>query len=201
MGWTANVVALALAFFAEGALALALLWRVGSWQMHAAELLTVDEGLRLGSPAKELAGYVGDQEIHIGFGQKPAFLVFASTGCKPCTELLEVATTHPATRATRLVVFSDDEELEIPPHLASHWESYRFHDEKSARVMWRAPVSPYFHLVDQFGRVAAKGVANRPDHLDRLLALPPASVQISTLEVVSGGNGSRQLQSATKEEK
>lgn len=186
MGWTANAVALAVAFLAEAALAFALLWRVGSWHMHAAELLTVDEGLRIGSPAKELAGYLGDEEIHVGFGQMPAFVVFGTTDCKPCGELLEVATTHPATRATRLVVFSDDEKLTIPPHLASHWESYRFHNERSARVTWRAPVSPYFHLIDQFGRVAAKGVANRPDHLDRLLSFPPATVEISTLDHLSG---------------
>lgn len=184
MGFVANAVALAVAFFAEATLALALLWRVGSWQVHPAELLTRDEGLRVGSYAKELAGYIGDQEIHISFRQEPAFLVFGSAGCEPCEELLEVAAVHPATRSSRLIVFSDDENLTIPPHLAARWESYRFHDERTARIDWRAPVSPYFHLIDAFGRVAAKGVANKPAHLDRLLSLPPASVRISTLEVV-----------------
>ncbi len=188
MGFTANAIALGFVFFAEALLAIALLGRVGSWHVHPAELLTRDEGLRLGSSAKEVAGYSGEQEIHVSFGQKPTFLVFGSSGCEPCDGLLKVATTHPATRSARLVVFSDDENLSVPSHLVAHWESYRFHDEKAARADWRAPVSPYFHLIDAFGRVAAKGVANRPAHLDRLLSLPPAGVRISTLEVVGRSN-------------
>ena len=84
----------------------------------------------------------------------------------------------------RLVYVSDDDEtLGIEPDIAGRWEAYRFHDMWRARDQWRAPVAPYFHVIDPDGRVVAKGVANPPAHLDPLLSLVPGgtspSVQIS----------------------
>jgi hypothetical protein len=179
--WTANVVSLSLVLCATGALAFALLWRVSTWQISNADLLNTAEGIRVGDPAPEVAAYAGSQEFHLSFGQRPTLLVFGTSGCEPCDQLLETAAMHPATRGTRLVAVSDKDELDIRPDLIDRWENYRFADEQRARRMWRAPVSPYFHFIDQFGRVAAKGVANRPEHLDRLLQLPPASVRVTTL--------------------
>jgi hypothetical protein len=180
--WTANITALWLAWAFATILALGLLWRIGSWQIHPAETLTFDEGLPIGSPAEQLAAYTGDHEIHLSFDGGPVFLVFGNGPCEPCKQLLRSAAVHPATRHMRLVSLSDDDELDVPLETLRHWESYRFHDETQARKHWRAPVSPYFHVIDEFGRIAAKGIANRPEHLDRLLQLAPTPVRVQTLQ-------------------
>lgn len=181
MGWTATVIALFAFCLLVGILALALLWRIIAWEKPSATMLNEDEGLPIGAFAKAVAAHVGDQELDVTFGDAPAFLVFGASDCKPCDELLFAASKHPATRTLRKVYISDTGALDLDTQYAVAWESYRFDSEQTARAAWRAPVSPYFHLLDEFGRVAAKGLANRPEHLDRLLEIPPTPVRISTL--------------------
>jgi hypothetical protein len=185
VGWSANVAALAIVMAGTAVLSLALLWRVTTWTTHSADLLTNFEGLRIGETAKPLSSHVRDQDFEVTFGGKVTFLVFATSDCRPCAELLRAASMHPATRAMRLVVVSEDEEVHLTPDLGCYWESYRFDNEEKSRRDWKVPVSPYFYVLDEFSRIAAKGVANRPAHLDRLLELPPSSLQIGTLESLS----------------
>jgi hypothetical protein len=144
--------------------------------------LTNFEGLRIGASTKPLSAHVGEQEIELTFGGQVSLLVFATSDCQPCSELLRAASSHPATRAMRRVVVSDDEEAPLGSELPCAWESYRFDSERLARDAWKVPVNPYFYVIDEFSRIAAKGVANRPGHLDRLLELPPSSLQVSTLQ-------------------
>jgi hypothetical protein len=181
VGWTVNIIALSAFTALAFALTLSMLWRVVSWTKPKAELLNEDEGLPIGSFAKTIAAHAGEVELDVTFGDKPTFLVFGTSNCRPCGELLHVASIHPATRTLRKVFVSDADAFDIDTDDAVDWEGYRFDNEHSARADWRAPVSPYFHLMDEFGRVAAKGLANRPEHLDRLLELPPTSVRITTL--------------------
>lgn len=181
MGWTVNVIALSLLCVLVGCLTLALLWRVVTWEKPRADILNQDEGVPVGSFAKPLAAHAGEMERDITFGDVPAFLVFGTSDCRPCSELLFVASRHPATRGLRKIYVSDTGELDLDTDFAVAWESYRFDSEEAARAAWRTPVSPYFYLLDEFGRVAAKGLANRPEHLDRLLEIPPTPVRISTL--------------------
>jgi hypothetical protein len=63
--WIANEVALALALLVLIVSALALLWRVGSWRISPAATLNLDEGLRIGSIAPELAVRAGEQDFHL----------------------------------------------------------------------------------------------------------------------------------------
>lgn len=181
MGWTANVIALLAFCVLIGCLTLALLWRVVTWEKPKAALLNEDEGLPIGSFAKTIAAHAEDHELDVTFGDAPAFLVFGTSDCKPCAELLHVASRHPATRNLRKVYVSDTGELDLDTDFASAWEGYRFDQEQVARSAWRTPVSPYFYVLDEFGRIAAKGLANRPQHLDRLLEIPPTPVRITTL--------------------
>jgi hypothetical protein len=181
VGWTANVIALLAFCMLIGALALALLWRVVNWEKPKAALLNEDEGLPIGSFAKTIAAHAEDYELDVTFKDAPAFLVFGTSDCKPCGELLHAASRHPATRNLRKVYVSDTGELDLDTDHAMAWESYRYDDEYFARAAWRTPVSPYFYLLDEFGRIAAKGLANRPEHLDRLLKIPPSPVRITTL--------------------
>jgi hypothetical protein len=181
VGWTANAIALLAFCMLIGAFALALLWRVVNWEKPKAELLIEDEGLPIGSFAKTIAAHAEDYELDVTFNDAPAFLVFGTSDCKPCGELLHAASRHPATRNLRKVYVSDTGELDLDTDYAMAWESYRFDSEQLARATWRTPVSPYFYLLDEFGRVAAKGLANRPEHLDRLLEIPPSPVRITTL--------------------
>lgn len=155
-----------------------MLWRVGSWQIRAVENLTLNEGLRIGSEALEVAAYAEGQEMHLSFGGRETFLVFGTKGCRPCEELVEAAAKHPATRHLRRIYVADSESVESVPEVLGSWEVYRFHDQVGTRKAWRAPVSPYFHLIDAHGRIAAKGIANRPEHLDRLLALRPPGIRL-----------------------
>lgn len=166
-----------------GWLGLALLWRVGAWQTHPAQTLVEDEGLRVGSSAPQITALRGTDEFHLAFQGQTAFVVFGTKTCGPCRSLLRAAGTHPATRSMRLVYVGDSEEIDVEPEIARRWETYRFHDEVNARKRWRAPVSPYFHVIDGVGRIAAKGIGSSPLHLDRLLALNPAGLPSATLNV------------------
>jgi hypothetical protein len=176
--WVANSVAIAVLAFTAGALCLALLWRVALWRTRPVDQLMQDEGLPIGSPAPQVACYRGGQDMHLDFLGTFTLVVFGTDDCRPCGELIEVAARHPATRGMRLVYLSGSGAITAPDDARSRWEAYRFHDETSARSMWRAPVSPYYHLIDHAGRILAKGVANKPEHLDHLLAIGPPSLQL-----------------------
>lgn len=178
--WVANFIALLLAGSLVWVLALALLWRLGSWLVRPADALIEDEGLPIGSEAPQVAAHSGDDEFHLAFLGQTAFVVFGVSECDPCRELLSVAAKHPATSHMRLVYLSDSEHADVEPAIAFQWETYRLHDNIGARKQWHAPVSPYFHVVDETGSVRAKGVANRADHLDRLLALRPPGTPFET---------------------
>ncbi len=181
MAWLANVVGISLAVALITWWALALLWRIGSWFTHPAEALISDYGLQVGSRAPELACHWRTSDRHLAFLGRLTFVVFGTSGCEPCQRLVRIASIHPATRQMRLVYVGDSEDLDIQPELGERWEAYRFHDERRARIQWRAPVSPYFHVIDHAGRIAAKGVANEANHLDRLMTLTPLGVQSNTL--------------------
>jgi hypothetical protein len=139
--WLANFVALALGAAIVWGLALALLWRIGSWHVGSAEALIEDEGLPVGSEAPQVAAHSGDQEFHLSFVGRTSFVAFGLRNCEPCRELLDVAARHPATSHMRLVYLSDADELELEPQVEARWELYRLHDSNAARHQWRAPVS------------------------------------------------------------
>jgi len=187
--WVSNIVALSVGTLATSVLALGLLWRLGEWHVGRAEALIEDEGLAVGSEAPQVAAYAREQEYHLSFLGRTSFVAMGLLGCRPCEELLVVAASHPATAHMRLVYLSDADHVEVDPQVRARWEIYRLHNGDAARREWRAPVSPYFHVVDERGRVRAKGVANRPDHLDRLLALQPAGFERSmpVSQPVQGG--------------
>ncbi|MCP9486401.1 MAG: hypothetical protein MSC30_11110 [Gaiellaceae bacterium MAG52_C11] len=176
-----NTIALFLGTMVVAYLALGLLWRVGSWQIRPAASLTLDEGLRLGSAAPEIAAHLGEHDMHLSFAGRPTFLVFGSRACEPCKSLVVAASKHPATRPMRRVYIGDSELVDVDTDYLYDWELYRFHDEAKARNLWRAPVSPYFYAINADGRIVAKGVANHPDHLDRLLTLAPSVAQMATM--------------------
>lgn len=181
----ANLVALLFVISLAAILALALLWRVGSWNLHPADVLTHDEGLRVGTLAPQVAAHRGKDEYHLDFVSRTTLVVFGLKGCRPCQQLLEAAPRHPATRHARLVYISNDDPADLDADHGSHWEIYRFHDQAKAREMWRAPVSPYFHLVNSQGVIVAKGVANAPEHLDRLLHIGPLDNSVNQVHVSS----------------
>lgn len=170
--WT-NFVALLLAYSLVGWLSLSLCWRLSRWNVGKAQRLIEDDGLTIGSRAREIACTARRQDYHLSFQDGYTFLVFGSHDCPPCQELIAVAARHPATRGMRLVYVSDNNSTAMPPSISARWEQYEFHNESSTRFQWRAPVSPYFHVIDPAGSVIAKGVANKMGHLDRLLDVAP----------------------------
>jgi len=179
------VVALFLGSAVVGVWALALLWRVGSWHIPHAATLTHDEGLRIGSRAPEIACWGSDgTDRHLSFGGRPTMVVFGKRDCVHCQPLLEAAQSHPATSYMRLVYLTDDATADLAVEVEARWEVYVFENETAARKQWRAPVSPYFHVVDPTGRIIQKGVASQSPHLDRLLSLRPGAV---ALKVSSNG--------------
>lgn len=181
-----NFMGLILLSGAVAYLAFALLWRVGGWHIAPAATLTHDEGLAIGGIAPQIAAYRGDEEFHLSFdGGSFTLVVFGTRGCEPCIDLLEAATRHPITRSMRLIYVSNSDRVDLDENVLGHWELFRFHDETLAREQWRAPVSPYFHLIDSRGRIADKGVANHIDHLDRLIAVAPG-VHLPTVGQTKG---------------
>lgn len=156
-----NLVALELVTGALVVMGLALLWRVGSWNLHPADVLTHDEGLRIGSVAHQIACHREEHEYHLDFIGRTSLVVFGLKGCRPCRQLLEAAPRHPATMHARRVYLSTDNPADLDEDFGfPQWEIYSYHDETKTRDTWRAPVSPYFHLIDSNGVVLAKGVAN-----------------------------------------
>lgn len=179
--WTAVAAPLAFGLLVTFALASGLAWRIGGWHISPAESLTLDEGLPLGSKAPEIAAHANEHEYHLSFQGRPTFLVFGAAYCQPCLELIESASRHPATRRLRRVYVGDTIDLSVDPDILAHWEVYALHDVLSTRKLWRAPVSPYFYVITNTGRILAKGIANLPAHLDRLLSLPPLDVPSMTV--------------------
>ena len=159
-------------------LAGSLLWRVNLWKMPAVEQLHTIEGLPIGRKAPDIAATNSEEEYHLAFEWTWTFLVFGSEHCAPCKDLLNVALDHPATRGMRFVYLASvgevsdvADEASLSCRTGQAWEFYNFHDEEHVRAQWRAPVSPYYHVIDPEGRVVAKGVASKPAHLDRLLGI------------------------------
>lgn len=155
-----------------------LLWRVNLWSMPAVVQLHTIEGLPIGRKAPDIAATNGDEEYHLAFERRWTFLVFGSEECAPCKHLLTAALDHPATRGMRFIYLASAGEASVAADEASlacrtgqSWEFYNFHDEAYVRREWRAPVSPYYHVISPGGRVVAKGVASKPEHLDRLFGI------------------------------
>jgi len=172
--WAVNALALFATVLLVSAVALGLLWRIGLWRVPRVASLTFDEGLPIGSEAPDIAAHDRDRDVHLSFQGWRSLVVFGTRACKPCHQLLEAAIHHPATRHLRLVYISDADDVDVNPDALRRWETYRFHDEMNTRRSWHAPVSPYFHVVNQAGHVIEKGIANTSEHLDRLLQLSPA---------------------------
>lgn len=62
-----NFVALLVGTLFVGFMALGLLWRIGSWQIRPAASLILDEGLRIGTGAPEIAAHSGENDMHLSF--------------------------------------------------------------------------------------------------------------------------------------
>ena len=182
--WGVNAAALGAVLLAVAIFCLALLWQVGSWHIPRLAQLMFDEGLQVGSAAPEIAAHtLNGQDAHLTFGGTLSLVVFGASGCRPCEELLAAAGSHPATRHMRRVYLTNDVSTDVARDAIERWEVYAFHNEDRARQQWRAPVSPYFHLIDERGLILGKGVANKPEHLDRLFAVQPRSLRGAEPEV------------------
>lgn len=173
--WLANALGLALLLLVANAFAAAALWRVSGWGTRSAEGFALRHGIAAGARAPQIAGYDQDKEVHMGFIGGRTIVVFGKGDCDPCVELLYAGSNHPALSRARRVYLSAEPAppAGLDPYVHTQWEFYRFHDEERTRLQWEAPVSPFFHFIDEDGRVLAKGIANRPSHLDRLLDIPP----------------------------
>jgi len=186
--WVANAIVIGILLTCVFAVVLGLLWRVGAWYVSPAASLTLDEGLSPGAHAPDIAAYAGEQEMHLYFTGRRTFVVFGTRGCEPCKQLLVAASSHPAIASMRKVYVGDYEETDLSPHVLHKWERYRFHDEIRTRQTWRAPVSPYFHVVDSDGKIIAKGIANTRRHLDRLLQIQPRGLTVANRTSGNGGS-------------
>ena len=183
--WPANAAALAALGLPALLAALAAIWRAAAWNAKPAQALIHDNGLPVGAVAPGLAGHAGDDDVDTAFIGGYSFVVFGDDRCVPCQMLVEAASKHPATRWMRLVYASKSGVLPGAPHFASRWEAIRLHNEDRAREQWNAPVTPYFHVIDERGRIRAKGIANRPEHLDRIFMVLPsrrAEIEATLLE-------------------
>jgi hypothetical protein len=183
--FTLTVAALVAAFAL--ALGLALLWRIGAWQVRDLHSLHEDEGVPIGKKVPDVATYAGpvgpDEQDHLDFLGRATLVVFGQADCEPCLALLAVAGTHPATKHLDLVYVAggrDDHLSEadaVNRTVGNRWRLHRFVAEAMARRQWNVAVSPYFHVLDAAGRVVTKGVASRAEHLDHLLlAVMPADL-------------------------
>lgn len=185
--WVSNALGLALGAGILLLAATAAIWRVAAWNAGPAAMLIHDEGLPLGSLAPGVAGHRGDGDVDLAFLGGYTFVVFGGENCEPCADLVEIAPVHPATRWMRLVYLSATDHAPGRSGLANRWETYRLDNEVAAREQWRAPVIPYYHVVDERGRVRAKGVANKDAHLDRLFSILPLRPAEQEVALIGGG--------------
>ncbi|ATE58621.1 methylamine dehydrogenase accessory protein MauD [Thauera sinica] len=149
--------------------------------------LMLDTGPQVGeaAPVFDLPQLVaGRDRVSLGLpAQKSTLLFFLSPTCPVCKKLLPILRSANQSERDwlRIVLTSDGEQ---PEHLAFYDKAglsgFPYVLSRELGIAWRVAKLPYAVLIDEQGRVAAKGLVNSREQLESLFTakeLGVASVQ------------------------
>ncbi|MDD3352668.1 methylamine dehydrogenase accessory protein MauD [Zoogloea sp.] len=148
--------------------------------------LMMDTGPKVGepSPVFELPNLVGNTRVTIGRpGDKSTLLFFLSPTCPVCKKLLPILRSVNTTERDwlRVVLTSDGEQ---PEHLAFYEKAdlkeFPYLLSSEPGMAYRVAKLPYAVLLDEHGRIVAKGLVNSREQLESLFTakeMGVASVQ------------------------
>ena len=138
--------------------------------------LTIDKGPKVGDAAPIFDLYALDQSpVTIG-GPSPSglstMLMFVSPTCPVCKKLLPIVRSIAAseTRWLRVVFTSDGEEPAQQEFVGRHrLESFPMVLSSELGTTYRVGKLPYAVLIDEEGRIRAKGLVNTREHLESII--------------------------------
>jgi methylamine dehydrogenase accessory protein MauD len=148
--------------------------------------LMMDTGPKVGeaSPVFDLPDLIGSSRVSIGRpGEKSSLLFFLSPTCPVCKKLLPILRSVNNTEKDwlRVVLTSDGEQ---PEHLAFYEKAdlkeFPYVLSSEPGIAYRVAKLPYAVLLNEHGRVVAKGLVNSREQLESLFTakeLGVASVQ------------------------
>ncbi len=148
--------------------------------------LMMDTGPKVGeaSPVFDLPDLIGSSRVAIGRpGEKSTLLFFLSPTCPVCKKLLPILRSVNNTEKDwlRVVLTSDGEQ---PEHLAFYEKAdlkeFPYVLSSEPGIAYRVAKLPYAVLLNEHGRVVAKGLVNSREQLESLFTakeLGVASVQ------------------------
>jgi len=148
--------------------------------------LMMDTGPKVGeaSPVFDLPDLIGNSRVSIGRpGEKSTLLFFLSPTCPVCKKLLPILRSVNNTEKDwlRVVLTSDGEQ---PEHLAFYEKAdlkeFPYVLSSEPGIAYRVAKLPYAVLLNEHGRVVAKGLVNSREQLESLFTakeLGVASVQ------------------------
>ncbi len=168
----------------EGVLLLGVLRQLGLLHHRLDSLRTGDEqrpgtqGLEIGTSAPEFTlrqvggGYLSLQD----FRGQPVLLTFVSPGCGPCKLLLtdlapliaDLQERGLQTVLVSMVELADAEQLRDTFGIGAPMVVQKGMEVSEA---YNISVTPYVCVIDTQGRIQARGVANKREHVEELLAV------------------------------
>lgn len=167
--WTVSFVALWCVVIALAVLVVALAREVGTLHLRLGPrgALELDgEGPPLGAPAPQVRGVdLGGATAVLGGPGPLRLMLFASPTCTLCGDVLYAMPSLSRADVDGLVVG------DVAPEAMRDWRALGIPVVSSpeAFAAYAVPGTPYAVVLDELGRVLAKGTPNDPDQLDGLL--------------------------------
>jgi methylamine dehydrogenase accessory protein MauD len=138
--------------------------------------LTIDKGPKVGdvAPVFDLRD-LGGHAVAIGgpdAGGRSTMLMFVSPTCPVCKKLLPIVKSIAESEAgwLRLMFTSDGDDSEQRAFVARYGlESFPMVLSSELGMTWRVSKLPYAVIIDEEGRVRAKGLVNTREHLESII--------------------------------
>lgn len=172
--WLASYIVLWAVVLFQGAVIFLLLRQLGLMYLGTAQGIARD-GLAVGkrAPAFTATGLAGEQVSLADFRGQRLLMVFGSSNCTPCKNLIPHLNVFAAERDADLrVLFLSRGDVEDARRFAGEHDirvPVAAHPDDSLPDTYQARVTPFAFLIDGEGTILAKGLANTREHLDMLL--------------------------------
>ncbi len=174
--WLVSYIALWFFVALEGLVLLALARQIGFLHVRLgpAGARMMNPGLQIGDPAPPLAMYdIFGRHVTLGVARgKRTLLVFVSSRCPACKELMPgLRALHRTENSLEIVLISSEADVEASRKVVrdNRLSPIPFVTSNDLSIRYQVGMTPYAVLVDQEGKVRAKGLVNNLPHLESLL--------------------------------
>ncbi len=176
-----------IAVLAMAAVVVALVRQIGVLHERIAPMgaLAIDRGPKVGEPSPVFDLVALDQRA-VALGRpssegRSTLLMFVSPTCPVCKKLIPVVKSIARRDSSLSLIFaSDGDRAEQDRFARAHIEDYPLVLSAQLGMAFRIGKLPYAVLIDQDGKIRAKGLVNTREHLESLLEarqLGVASIQ------------------------